>query len=91
MSAPSSGGSSVLSILKMLEFLITEHSMKPGTKIEEDLLLAHFFIESSRLAFSDRNTFVADPDFVDVPLIDMLDEKYLKSRAKLINKKKYID
>jgi len=87
MSAPSSGGSSVLSILKMLEFLITEHSMKPGTKIEEDLLLAHFFIESSRLAFSDRNTFVADPDFVDVPLIDMLDEKYLKSRAKLINKK----
>jgi len=87
MSAPSSGGSSVLSILKILEFLITEHSMKPGAKIEEDLLLAHFFIESSRLAFSDRNTFVADPDFVDVPLIDMLDEKYLKSRAKLINKK----
>lgn len=37
-----------------------------------------------RLAFADRNQFVADPDFVHVPVKGMLDDQYLANRSSLI-------
>lgn len=81
MGPPSSGATTVISILAMLE-----NSAKPTaiTKVSEDPELAHTYIEASRLAFADRNTYIADPDFVNVPVQGLLDSGYLKRRAGLI-------
>ena len=43
------------------------------------------FAEAQRLAYSDRDHYVADNTFVDVPLQGMLSPAYLQSRAALIN------
>ena len=47
----------------------------------------HLFTQASRLAFADRNHYVADPDFVTVPTDALLDDTYLAERAKLISDK----
>src|SRR5690606_24200172 len=44
----------------------------------------HYFSEAGKLAFADRDHYVADPDFIDVPVTALLDEEYLQSRAELI-------
>jgi gamma-glutamyltranspeptidase/glutathione hydrolase len=44
----------------------------------------HYVIEASKLAFADRDTFLGDPDFVDVPLDVLLSEAYNDARRKLI-------
>lgn len=49
------------------------------------------FAEAQRLAYADRDQYVADSDFVSVPLQGMLNKKYLQQRAKLINPKKAIE
>ncbi|TMP17470.1 gamma-glutamyltransferase, partial [Pseudoalteromonas ruthenica] len=58
MAPPSSGGIAVLQILKLLE----------GKKLSQypanDEYALHLFTQASRLAFADRNHYVADPDFV---------------------------
>lgn len=43
--------------------------------------------EAERLLYADRNRYVADPDFIGVPLAGLLDENYLKSRAQLIGER----
>jgi gamma-glutamyltranspeptidase/glutathione hydrolase len=40
--------------------------------------------QASRLMFADRDRYIGDPDFVDVPLEGLLDPAYLDERAKLI-------
>ena len=42
------------------------------------------FIEASRLAYADRNAYVGDPDFVNVPLSGLLDPAFAASRRCLI-------
>jgi gamma-glutamyltranspeptidase/glutathione hydrolase len=42
------------------------------------------FAEASRLMYADRDQYVADPAFVDVPIAGLLDPKYLERRAALI-------
>lgn len=78
---PSSGGTTVIAILKMVEAV---EDRNPDFS-EADFL--HTFIEASRLAFEDRNAFVADPDFVDVPTTGLVDPAYLTQRATLIDLK----
>ncbi|MBE0356809.1 gamma-glutamyltranspeptidase [Pseudoalteromonas phenolica O-BC30] len=79
MAPPSSGGVAVLQILKLLE----------GKKLSQyqpnDPKALHLFTQASRLAFADRNHYVADPDFVTVPTDALLDDAYLTERAKLIS------
>jgi len=72
---PSSGAFTVLSILGMLQHL-------PAAA--DDATFAHNFAEASRLAFADRNTYLADPDFVPQPLSALLAVDYLHQRAALI-------
>ena len=74
---PSSGGVAVQSILRTLENF--DMSAK-GQSVDG----WHHFIEASFLGYADRSHFVADPKFVDVPITEMLDADYLKSRAALI-------
>jgi len=42
------------------------------------------FAEASRLMYADRNEYVADPAFVDVPVAGLLDPGYVESRAGMI-------
>ncbi len=46
----------------------------------------HYFIEASRLAYADRDAYVADPAFVEVPVQTLLSQTYLDKRRKLIQK-----
>jgi gamma-glutamyltranspeptidase/glutathione hydrolase len=41
----------------------------------------HTLIELKKLAFADRDRWVADPEFADIPLDGLLDEAYLRRRA----------
>ena len=78
MGPPSSGALAVGQILGILEnFELTGNPL--------DLRNVHLFAQAGRLAFADRNLYVGDPDFVDVPVAGMLDEAYLSSRAALID------
>ncbi|MEX1667818.1 gamma-glutamyltransferase [Zhongshania guokunii] len=75
---PSSGGTTVLAILGMLDAYEARSGALKGVGF------MHGFIEASRLAFADRNRYVADPDFVAVPSAGLVDSHYLKQRADLI-------
>lgn len=74
---PASGGIAVQSILGTLE----NFDMSAAGHSAEGW---HLFAEASFLAYADRDKYVADPVFVDVPAVEMLDKTYLKSRAALI-------
>jgi len=77
MGPPSSGGSTVGEALNILEgFQLTP---------DERTRALHLFLEASRLSFADRNAFVADPDFFDVPLAGLLSDAYAAVRREAIN------
>ena len=78
---PSSGGVAVQAILGMLE----NYDMAALGQSAEGW---HVFSEASFLAYADRDQYVADEKFVDVPIQAMLDKSYLKSRAALISNTK---
>jgi gamma-glutamyltranspeptidase / glutathione hydrolase len=75
---PSSGGIAVLQILKLLEpYDLTR--VKPNSAAA-----VHLFAEANRLAFADRNYYLADPDFLRVPTKELLDGTYLSDRSQRI-------
>ncbi|MEY3979559.1 MAG: gamma-glutamyltranspeptidase [Pseudomonadota bacterium] len=79
MGPPSSGPIAVMQMLGMLQ----QHevaSMLPGSREA-----VHYFAETGRLAFADRERYVADPAFVSVPVTAMLDSRYLAWRGALID------
>jgi gamma-glutamyltranspeptidase / glutathione hydrolase len=45
----------------------------------------HLIAESQRLAYADRDAFMADPDFTPVPAEGLMSEAYLASRSALIS------
>ncbi|MEM1239049.1 MAG: gamma-glutamyltransferase [Cyanobacteria bacterium P01_H01_bin.26] len=72
MGLPSSGGITVAQTLALLE------GSDLGS-LERDEAL-HRMIEAQRLAFCDRNAYLGDPEYVDVPVAGMLDPGYTASR-----------
>jgi gamma-glutamyltranspeptidase/glutathione hydrolase len=74
----SSGGITLLQILGMLEHF--ELSALEPNSVEA----LHLIAEASRLAFADRNHYIGDPAYVDVPVEGLLDLAYLRQRASLI-------
>jgi gamma-glutamyltranspeptidase/glutathione hydrolase len=85
MGPPSSGGIAVLATLGILERFDMGAS-GPGTALGW-----HRFIEAQRLAYADRDTYVADDTFVAVPIAGLLDPAYLASRAALISETRAAD
>jgi gamma-glutamyltranspeptidase/glutathione hydrolase len=77
MAPPSSGGSTVGAALNLLERV-------PGYRQLPDADKLHYFLEASRLAFADRNVFLADPSHVRVPLRGLLSDSYADQRAGLL-------
>lgn len=45
----------------------------------------HLFVEAKKLAFEDRAKFYADPDFVKIPVKELISKDYANERRKLIN------
>lgn len=79
MGPPSSGATTVFAILGMLEGY-DMHAMG-----KDNPMSWHLIAEAMRLAYADRDAYVGDPDFVDVPIAGLLDERYLAQRAQLIS------
>ena len=82
MPPSSSGGIAVLQILGVLE----RHDM--AAVRPNSAQAVHLFSEASRLAFADRNKYVADDRFVDVPVKGLIDRGYLAARAQAIQPEK---
>lgn len=74
MSPPSSGGVTMNQIFKMME---PYDVAKFGHNSVKTIQL---FTEASRRAYADRNYFLGDPDFVNIPLDVLLSQKYMKER-----------
>jgi len=79
MPPPTSGGVAALQILGLLQ-RFDLRSLGVGS-----VPAVHLFAEASRLAFADRDRYLTDPDFVDVPVAGLLDPAYLAQRSKLIS------
>jgi len=79
MAPPSSGGMAVLQMLGILQQFDL-------AKLAPDSVQAtHILAQAAKLAFADRERYLADPAFVPVPVAGMLATDYLASRAALID------
>ena len=78
MAPPSSGGSTVGEALNILETV-------PDLGAVGETQALHHYLEASALAFADRNRYVGDADFVDVPLAELLSDGFAAERACLID------
>jgi gamma-glutamyltranspeptidase/glutathione hydrolase len=91
MPGPSSGGITVAATMGILEnfdlaALTPKHPDVNGGV--PDARAVHLISEAERLAYADRDKYVADPDFVPLPGNSpdtLLNKAYLKQRAALIN------
>lgn len=82
MAEPSSGGITLLQILKMLEGFNLRALGVDNPKSW------HIISEASRLAFADRNKYIADPEFVPPRSKGLLNSSYIKKRANKIDMNK---
>jgi gamma-glutamyltranspeptidase/glutathione hydrolase len=78
MPPPGSGTTTVLAILGLLERFDMER-LRP-----ESAAAVHLFSEAGRLAYADRDRYVADPDFAEVPTAGLINRAYLRGRSELI-------
>jgi gamma-glutamyltranspeptidase/glutathione hydrolase len=78
MGPPSSGGIAELQILGILN-TVDFPALGPN-----NVQTIHAFLQANRLAFADRNVYVADPDYVAVPTAGLIDPAYIASRAALL-------
>jgi gamma-glutamyltranspeptidase/glutathione hydrolase len=76
MAPPSSGGSTVGEALNILEGF--------DMSTPDRALALHRYLEASKLAYADRNRFIGDPEFVDVPLDELLSKGFAGERRCLI-------
>lgn len=75
---PSSGGVHILQILNILE----GYDLQTMGHNSADYL--HHLTESMKLAYADRSLYLADPDFVDVPVEQLIDKDYAaRQRARI--------
>ena len=83
MGPPSSGGLTMLMMLKILEDYNIK-SLKPNS-----VDMIHLFTEVNRIAYADRAYYMGDPDFVNVPINGLLDSSYIKKRRNLVSRNYY--
>nr|WP_235835857.1 gamma-glutamyltransferase [Algibacter onchidii] len=74
MSPPASGGICLAQIMKMIEpFPIHEYGHNSLKSIQ-------VITEAERRAYADRSFFLGDPDFVEIPIKNLISEDYAKQR-----------
>ena len=72
---PNSSGHILLQELN----IIRQHDLKAAGFGSPETI--HLMVEAKKMAFADREAYVADPDYVDVPLTGMLSAEYALERA----------
>jgi gamma-glutamyltranspeptidase / glutathione hydrolase len=77
MGPPSSGGSTVGEALNILEGF----NLSPADRTRA----FHLYLEASRFSFADRNAYLADPDYFDVPLRGLISDGFAAERRALID------
>ena len=88
---PTSGGITVASAMGILENFNLELQKPTAIDLEggkPTVMGVHLISEAERLAYADRDKYIADTDFVPLPggsADTMLNKPYLQSRAALIN------
>jgi gamma-glutamyltranspeptidase/glutathione hydrolase len=75
---PPSQGVALLAILGMLD------GVDVGSHAHDSADYVHLLVETTKLAFGDRDRWLADPDAATVPVERMLDAAYLRERAKQV-------
>jgi len=79
MAPPSSGGVNVYQILKMLEgFDLSQYA-------PDSVEFANLYTQASALSYADRENFIADSDFTNLPFAAMINTAYLERRAESIS------
>jgi gamma-glutamyltranspeptidase/glutathione hydrolase len=76
MPLPSSAGVTVGEALNILEGYDLKSMPRPEVE--------HLYLEASRLAFADRNAYLADPEYVDAPVAGLLSKQFATLRRSLI-------
>ena len=76
---PNTQGVTQLALFEMAK----SHDLASMTQNSADYL--HTLVELKKLAFADRDRWVADPNSANVPVDQLLNADYLKNRAQLIN------
>jgi gamma-glutamyltranspeptidase/glutathione hydrolase len=79
MGPPSSGGIVLAQILSM----INNYDLKNINHNSEKYI--QLLVESERLAFADRSKYLGDPDFNNIPVKELLNEKYLEKRFSIFD------
>ncbi len=77
MAPSSSGGTTVGESLNIL----SNFDLARETRVQA----LHHFLESTRLAYADRNRWIGDPAYVNVPLAQLLSTAFARQRACLID------
>ena len=76
---PSSGGVHIVQMLNILE----------GYDLQamghNSAAYVHHLAESNKLAYADRSLYLADPDFVDVPVTQLIDKGYAEQQRQRID------
>ena len=76
---PSSGGVHIVQMLNILE----------GYDLQamghNSAAYVHHLTESMKLAYADRSLYLADPDFVDVPVTQLIDKAYAEQQRQRID------
>ncbi len=79
MPPPSSGGVVISQVLNMLsEINIDEYGLNSADYV-------HRLAETLRRSFADRNYWLGDPDFSEIPTEELLDQNYLANRISDFN------
>ncbi|MEM7358775.1 MAG: gamma-glutamyltransferase [Pseudomonadota bacterium] len=78
---PSSGGFAVVQLLKMKELLDAKFDGVEHNSAD----YVHLVAEMEKRVFADRAEYFGDPDFVDVPIMELISDDYIARRAAEVN------
>ena len=78
---PSSGGVGLIQLLSMKQELANDFE---GVKVNSSKYI-HLMAEIEKRVFADRAEYMGDPDFVTVPVSQLINTHYMAQRAKQVN------
>ena len=79
---PSSGGIILIQLLRMTDpYPITEWGFNSPRTI-------HLMVEAERRVFADRSEYMGDPEYVKVPVDQLVNKNYLRDRLKTFDEKR---
>ncbi|WP_024850539.1 gamma-glutamyltransferase [Hydrogenovibrio kuenenii] len=85
---PSSGGVALVQLLKMKALLDPEYHRQQLLAVKEGIPAqayeAHYYAEMEKRVYADRAKYLGDPDFVKVPVSQLVSDDYISRRAQSV-------